>query len=167
MSTLTLYEIPDRLRVLEAQIIEAAGEITPEIEAELDALEEAFERKVEYIALLSREAKAEAAAVRQEEDRLAARRKAAENRERRLKDYLHACMTLAEVERVEGDRAKVRIQANSQPSIAWLGDDDAIPEAYRVVSVRPDLSRARDEHKAGAELPEGFQVTQGSHVRIS
>ena len=111
---LRLYEIPDRLREIEARIIEAEGEITPEIEAEL---EEAFNRKAEYIALLSREAKAEAAAVKQEEDRLRARRTAAEKREKRLKDYLQACMIGADVERIEGERAKIRRQRNGRPSI--------------------------------------------------
>jgi hypothetical protein len=163
---LTLYDLPDAIRAVEERIIEAEGEITPEIEEQLDHLEGAFERKVEYLALLSREAKAEAAAVKQEEDRLKARRTAAENRERRLKDYLHASMRRLGVDRIEGDRAKVRVQDNTRPSITWVGEDDAIPEGFKRVTVSVDSTAAYDQWKAESELPEGFRVEVGSHVRV-
>ena len=163
---LRLYDLPDAIRAVEHQIIEADGEITPEIEAQLDHLEGEFERKAEYLALLSREAKAEAAAVKQEEDRLKARRTAAENRERRIKEYIHACMTRLGVSKVDGDRAKIAIQKNGRPSITWMGDADAIPEAFRRVSVSVDGAAAYNEWKAGAELPEGFRVEVGTHVRV-
>lgn len=162
---LRLYEIPARLRDIEEAIAEAEGEITPEVEAELEALEETFERKVEYLALLSREARAEAKAVKEEEDRLAARRKAAENRERRLKEYAQHCMEAAGIDRVEGERAKVRLQ-KSPPKVTWMGEEDAIPEEFRRVEVKPDLQLCRDRLKSGAELPEGFVVTESRHLRV-
>jgi hypothetical protein len=166
MSGLRLYDLPDAIREVEARIIEAEGEISPELEAELDALEGAFEAKAEYLALLAREAKASAAAWKQEEDRMRAHRTAAENRERRLKDYLHASMRRLGVDRIEGERAKVRVQANTRPSITWAGEPEAIPEAFRRVSITPDGTALYDEWKAGSELPEGFVVEVGSHVRV-
>ena len=166
MGKLTLYDLPDAIREIEDEIIEAEGELTPEIEARLDALGEEFERKAEYIALLSREAKAEAKAVKQEEDRLKARRTAAENRERRLKDYLHACMTRMGIPKIDGDRAKVAIQKNGRPSITWMGEEDAIPDAFRRVTVSVDGTAVYNEWRAGSELPEGFEVEVGTHVRV-
>lgn len=171
-TALRLYDIPEAIREIEAKIIEAEGELTPEIEAELDALEGAFDRKAEYIAVLSREAKAEATAVKQEEDRLRARRTAAENRERRLKDYLHACMTRLGVLKVDGERVKVAVQTNGRPSIEWMGEPDAIPEPFRRVTVGVDGVAAYDAWRAAPEnerataLPEGFRVEVGTHVRI-
>ena len=163
---LTLYDLPDAIREVEALIIEADGEITPDIEAQLEAFEGEFERKAEYLALLSREAKAEAAAVKLEEDRLKARRTAAENRERRLKDYLHVCMIRMGIPKIDGDRAKVAIQNNGRPSITWMGEDDAIPDEFRRVSVSLDGTAVYNEWRAGAELPEGFRVEVGTHVRV-
>ena len=169
---LRLYDLPDAIRALEERIIEAEGEITPEIEQELDHYGEEFERKAEYLALLSREAKAEAAAVKQEEARLKARRTAAENREKRIKNYLHVCMTRMGVPKIEGDRVKLRIQANTRPSIEWVGDEKAIPDAYKRVTVTVDSAAAYDTWKATPEnerhraLPEGFRVEFGDHVRI-
>ena len=165
-NTLRLYDLPDAIRAIEYEIIEAEGEITDEIADKLDRLEGAFERKAEYLALLSREAKAEKAAVKQEVDRLTARMRAAGNREERIKGYLLACMTRLGVDRIEGERAKVRVQDNSRPSIEWMGEDDAIPEDYRRVSVSVDGRRAYDDWKAGAELPEGFRVETGQHARV-
>lgn len=163
---LRLYDLPDAIRAVEERIIEAEGEITPEIEQELDHLEGEFERKAEHLALLSREARAEAKAVKEEEDRLKARRTAAENRERRLKDYLHSSMRRLGVDRIEGDRAKVRVQDNTRPSITWTGEDDAIPEGFKRVSVSVDGTATYDQWKAGSDLPEGFRVEVGSHVRV-
>lgn len=162
-----LYELPDAIReALDRAVDPETGEITEALGAELDALEEEFERKAEYIALLSREAKAEAAAVKVEENRLAARRQAAENRERRLKDYLQGCMIAAGIDRIEGERAKVRIQSNSRPSITWRGDPENVPEAFRRMTVSVDTAAAYEELKAGAELPEGFEVQTGVHCRV-
>ena len=163
---LRLYELPDAIREIESEIIEAEGEITDEIADRLDHLEGEFERKAEYLALLSREARAEAAAVKQEEDRLKARRTAAENRERRLKDYLLFAMRKLGVERVEGDRAKVRVQANTRPSITWVGEEDAIPDPFKRVRVDLDGRAAYEAWKAGGELPEGFRVETGQHARV-
>jgi hypothetical protein len=163
-----LYEIPDAIRAaIEGDVDPVTGEILSEdMEAKLEALEEEFERKAEWIALLAREAKAEAEAVGLEERRLAARRKAAENREGRLKAYLLLCMENAHKDRVEGPRAKIRLQ-NNPPAIRWALDADAIPEEYRRVTVAPDLAKARDQYKDGQSLPEGFTVEIGKHVRIS
>lgn len=165
---LRLYDIPERYRDIEDAIIEADGDITPEQEAALDHLSDEFERKAEYLALLSREAKAEAEAVAIEEKRLNKRRTAAKNRERRLKSYLHACLEKAGRDRVEGDRIKVRIQANTRPTIRWPFAPEEAPERFRRVTVDVDGTETYRAWKAG-ELPEGqggFVVELGSHVRV-
>src|SRR3990167_4418700 len=113
-NNLRLYDIPDAIRAIEAEIIDAQGEMSPEIEGQLDDLQETFSSKAEYIGLLALEAKAEAAGVRQEAERLSARVRTAENREKRLKEYLFTCMNRLGIQKVEGAAVKLRIQANSQ-----------------------------------------------------
>lgn len=164
---LKLYQIPEVYReLLDRAADPETGELDAALEMELEGLIEEFDRKVEWIALLCREAKAEAAAVKMEEDRLSTRRRVCENRETRLKKYIHDCMTRAGIQRVDGRAVKVKIQANSQPSIEWTLDEALIPAAFQVVTVRPNLTLARDELKAGSVLPDGFKVTSGSHVRV-
>ena len=166
MAGLRLYELPEAIRQIEAQIIDADGELTPELEAELDALEGAFHHKAEFIALLAREAKAEGEAWKAEEARIRGHRIAAENREARLKGYLHTCMERLGVKRVDGQRAKVALQQSSRPSITWTGSTDAIPEDFLRVTLSVDGAKAYEEWKAGAELPTGFLVSHSTHVRI-
>jgi hypothetical protein len=163
-----LYELPQAIRDLVDRAVDPeTGEIDASMEEALDALQEEFGRKAEYIALLSREAKAEAEAVGLEERRLKARRQAAENREARLKSYLHACLLNAGVDRLECSRVKIRVQANSRPSIQWTGDVAAIPEQYRRVTVELDGTAAYETVKAGGTLPDGFRVETGNHLRVT
>ena len=159
-----LYELPQAIRDLVARAVDPeTGEIDASMESALDALHEEFGRKVEWIGLLVREAEAEAGAWKAEEDRLKRHRQAAENRADRLTAYLLGAMTDAEVDRVDGERCTVRLQA-SPPSVEYMGEE--IPDEYRVVSVRLDARKALDAHKAGRELPDGFRVTQANHVRV-
>ncbi len=60
---------------------------------------------------------------------------------------------------------RARIQKNSQPSIRWTGAE--IPEEFRRVTVELDGLKARDALKAAGELPDGFEVKYGTHLRIS
>lgn len=163
--SLRLYELPAAIREIETRIIEAEGELTPEDEQALDALEGEFNHKAEWIALLAQEARAEAAGSEQQAKRLAARVRSAKNREGRLKSYLHDCMTARGVSKVEGEQIKISVVKNSQPTITWTGDPESIPEGYKRVTIAPDLAHAREQMKAGEMLPDGFTVERGSHVR--
>jgi hypothetical protein len=166
MSGLRLYEIPAALRRIEDEIMEAEGVMSPELEDQLNGVQEQFERKAEYIALLVREAQAEAAAVKAEEDRLKALRTRAERRADGLKDYIYRCMLAGKIDRVDGERARIRIQKNSRPTIAWTRDVVELPDELRRVRVELDGQKAYELHKAGEELPDGFIVDVGSHLRI-
>ena len=162
-----LWEIADELETVAALIAENGGELTPELEARLDAIAGAFGDKVERVALAIRSYEANAEAAKLEEERLGAIRKSHERSAAGLKRYLLGCMRNAGVPKVETPRARVRVQKNSMPSIAWTQDMDALPDGYRRVTVAPDLQRVRDDLKAGAVPPEGFVVEYGQHVRIA
>jgi vacuolar-type H+-ATPase subunit E/Vma4 len=161
-----LYEIPHAIRAIEAMIEEAEGELTPETEALLTQHESEFERKAEWIALLAREAIAEAGAIKAEEDRLNARRRTLERRADGLKRYLHECMTAANVSKIKGDLATLGIQRNSVPTIVVEVAPEALPERFRRVRVESDGTALRDAFKAGEKLPAGVTAEYGTHLRI-
>lgn len=168
-ATATLWEISDELLEIEAQIHEAGGEITPEIEAQLDALEGSFHDKVERIALLIEERVGDAEKARGQEQRLASIRKAHEGSAKELKGYLERCMAAAGIDRVERPNCRVRRYKNSTPSVICTLGTDEIPADY--VRVIPetralDSSKVVEDFKAEAELPEGIEVVYGYHVRI-
>jgi hypothetical protein len=161
-----LYEIPEAMRVILAEIEDHGGEITPELEARFDGLNYEFNRKAEYIALLSKEAAALAEGVKIEEERLVALRKRYQNRSDRLKEYLLASMQRAGIEKVDGDLASPAVQRNSVPRVEVTIDPLLLPEPYRRVRVEADSAALRKAADAGEELPDGVTLSYGYHLRI-
>jgi hypothetical protein len=161
-----LYEIPAALRQLENKIEEAEGLLTPELEAELDALGEEFDRKAEFVAMLIREAKLEADKWKAEEERVSSRRRSLDRRAEGLTRYLHEQMTAMGRDKIPGDLLTVAIQRNSQPTVSFDREPHWLPEEYRRVEFRMDAKKIREDHEAGKPLPEGIHIHHGTHVRI-
>lgn len=161
-----LYEIPAALRTLEDRIEENDGVLTPEMEAELDGLVEAFDSKVEYIAMLVREAQLEATKWKAEEDRVSARRRSLERRAEGLRRYIHTALESSGRAKVQGDKLTVAVQKNGVPSVMIDGSPEHLPEEFRRVKIEPDTTAIRDAWKAGRVMPEGVEVYVGTHVRI-
>lgn len=163
-----LYAIPDALRdLLTAAVDPDTGEITdPDLDEKMEALEAEAERKLEWLALLAQESKARAKAVEEEEIRLRARRKAAENKEARLKRFILAMMQKLEINKLETDRITLSETNNSRPAIRWVLGQDTIPEEFKKVAISLDGQKAYKAWKANEKLPEGFIVERGTHVRI-
>lgn len=173
--TLKLYEATAQLDVVRDWLIESGGELTPEIEALLTEAQEAFDTKVERVALFVRELLATAAAVKVERERLAALEKSYTNGAENLKGYLLRQMQRAEVAKVDGTLAKVRVQ-NSPPSVQSTLDADTLRAAFDAgqewvievpASYRLDTNIIKAYAKDGTPLPEGVTVEVGQHVRIS
>lgn len=165
-----LWEIADGLVRIAEDIAEAGGELTPDLEARLEAHEGALESKVESIALLVRQNEVDADAAKAEESRLAGIRKAHERTAASLKDYLLRCLSGAGVQRVETPLARVRVQRSGTPSIQYGGEVTALPEwARRHVPEYWDIDRKAltEALRAGDELPEGVVATYSHHVRIN
>ena len=160
-----LYEIPSELRAIEAQIAEMEGELTAELEEQLDSLQAEFDRKVEWLALMIREAEAEAAAFKLEEQRLGERRKAADNRAKRLKFYVHEQMQRMQVGKVAGELATISLVANSRPSVRWEEGVD-IPDEFCRIKRELDTNAVLLHVGIHGEPPAGASVVTGSHLRI-
>lgn len=165
-SKLRLWEIASELDEIGTALAEGGGELTPELGARLDAMEGAWEQKVENIALFIKECEANAAAAELERDRLAAICKHHQTKAKGLKDYLLFFMRRGGHKSVKTPRIRVWEQSNGRPSIRYVGDVNALPPEYRRVKVEVDTQFAFVEHQAGATLPEGFIVETGSHLRI-
>lgn len=176
MSTgVTLYELVDLRALLDARLEESEGELTPALEAELDALAGAIQEKAERIALFVREQLANADAIDAEIHRLAARKKAHERAAEGLKRYLKTQLERLGMTKVTGLLATVAIQRNSQPAIRTALEakdlwetEDARPFVTREEIVVFNLDRAAviAAWKAKTPLPSTIEVDLGTHVRI-
>ena len=118
---LSIFEIDESL----AALVEAAeadaeannGELSEPIKEALVTYAEAFGYKVDRIADFLKAQKAEAEIAQREGERFQARHKAAENREKRLKQMLVWFMLTRNVQKLRGELNTICLQANSAPSL--------------------------------------------------
>lgn len=160
-----MYEIAEAMRLLAEKIDANDGELTPDLEAEFDALGGEFKDKADNYCGLIREYEAYAESLACEQERLARLRRSAEKTAARLGDQLMRAYDAAGVEGpVKTRRFSVSV-CPSPPSYRWGGDADSIPEYLRRIKVEFDATAARRSDKAG-ELPPGVVVTRNRHLRI-
>ncbi len=130
---LSMFEIDESLAALveaaEEQALANNGEVSEEIKTALATYAEAFGYKVDRIADYLKAQKAEADLARQEADRLQARCKAAENREKRLKLMLVWFMVSRNVRQLRGAMNTITLQSNSARSLV-IEEPARIPDSF-------------------------------------
>jgi Gp157 protein len=130
---LSIFEIDESL----AALVEAAeadaeannGELSKPIKEALVTYAEAFGYKVDRIADFLKAQKAEAEIAQREGERFQARHKAAENREKRLKQMLVWFMLTRNVQKLRGELNTICLQANSAPSLV-VNESTHIPASF-------------------------------------
>lgn len=130
----------------------------------LDSIQATIEDKVENTAKLIRSWEAEVAAIREEEKRLAERRKSVENRITSLKMYLQIQMEVAGIDKVKRPTLTVSIR-NNPPSVHVL-DESILPSDY-MIPQPPKVSKA-DIAKAlkNGEFVPGAELVQTKGLSI-
>jgi len=161
-----LHELATEYERIVDAITEGGGELTPELQDELEAVTDAVETKVENIGLYIINANATVKAQREEARRLSDKAVVNENAISSLKAYAMFCLERAGMAKFKTDRVSVSICNNSRPSIVWTKDVLDLPETHSRISLSVDGTRAYEDWKAGIALPDGFQVNQGKHLRI-
>jgi hypothetical protein len=155
--------------------VQATGVLPAELEALLEQAEGDLKTKAERVALVIRAELVEADAVAAEAERLANRAASHKRTAPTLKAYLHRELQRANLPRVDGLLASVRIQANSAPSIR-LENPSLIPERFRCVTVEFDGKAALEYARAAKLIPtpeqgavtfEGVVIERGTHLRVS
>lgn len=164
-ATLHLYELADAHRSLFDRIEELDGELTPELEAELDLLFPSLERKIDGCLSVFSEKLRTADALSAEIGRLQALKRSQENAAERLKAYVKNSLIRAGIDKVQTARFVARVQ-NSPPSAQWNGDPAEAPEAFRRVKVEFDSRAALAAFKNGESLPDRVEIRQGRHLVI-
>ncbi|PGS62679.1 ATPase [Bacillus cereus] len=157
-----LYELTSNFNQLQ-QMIEDG--VDPEaVKDTLQAIEEAFDEKIQGAALLVRNIDAQAEAIKVEEKRLADRRKAFENNVRGIKDYLYQQMVAVGKRRMKGTLATVGIQKN--PTSLDIASDAVIPPEFMIPQEpKVDKKALLAAIKDGMQW-DGITLKQGESVRI-
>jgi hypothetical protein len=130
---LSMFEIDEALEALvEAAEQEAEtnnGEISEQIKVALVIYADAFGYKVDRMANYLKAQKAEAELAQREADRFQARYRAAENREKRLKQMLVWFMISRSTRKLRGAMNTISLQTNSTPSL-MIQETTHIPDSF-------------------------------------
>lgn len=166
--TLKLYEISSEYEMVISALQENGGELTADLEAALERVNEAFDCKAEKVCLYVRNLLSLASAAKGEIERLQALAKSRTTAAESLKDYLFREMQRVGKEKIERPLAKLRIQANSVPSIQ-CDHPETLPTEYQHITVSYSVDRdaVLRTLKNNQALPEGIVVERKSHLRIS
>lgn len=144
-----LYELVGSYRTLLEMADSESGE---EFLAVLETLGDAIDTKVETCAKVVANLKADAAALKEEEARLAARRKSVDGNIDRLKAYMKENMTAADKQKIKTALFTIYITAG-RPTVEVI-DEEAIPTEYRAEAKTPppDKKAILDALKAGKDV---------------
>lgn len=146
-------------------LLEKADELEPETLLDtLAAIQEPIEEKAENAAKMIRTWEAEVKAIKEEEERLANKRKALENRALSLKGYLQQQLEVIGLEKIKRPLFTIAIQ-NNPPGVNVL-DEKAIPEEYWILpEPKLDKQSILKRLKEGESVP-GCEMKQTKGLRI-
>ena len=168
---MTLYDIDAQIAALDGAaeddmlIDEETGELISVSQA-LDALRMEREAKLENVACWVKNLYAEADAIREEENRLIKRRKAAETKAANLKAWLLAAMTREDgtTDKLKTGRVMVSVKRNPPSTVV---DDELLPSTYKVAKITYQANKEliKRELLSGGEVP-GAHLEYGRSVII-
>ena len=159
--TIRLYELNQQYN----QLLEMADDLEPEVLKDtLESIKESTEDKVENTAKVIRSWEAEIKVIKDEEKRMAERRKSLEKRVDNTKAYLFEQMELAGMDKVKRPTLTVSI-AKNPPSLEVI-DPEKIPSLF-MIDQDPviDKKALLTALKNGAEI-DGCAIKQGKGLRI-
>lgn len=135
------------------------------LEDTLQSIEMAKEEKVEGYAKFMKHLESKADAMREQEKRMSARRKAVENKHKWLKETLEKSFDMWGVKKIEGDLFTVSVQ-NNPPSVV-IDDEEKLPEGYVTIEEvrKVDKKMILDAIKEGKEVA-GCRTQQTRSLRI-
>ena len=133
----------------------------------LEGLSGDLETKAQNVAFFVRNLEATAAAIKQAEADMAARRKAMENRADSLRRYIFDSMTVAGIEKIECPHFRLAIKNN--PAAVDVFEPGLVPASFMRTPEppppAPDKTAIKEALKAGQDVP-GARLTSGQRLEI-
>jgi len=164
-----LYEISGQYAELQKIADSVEGEDAGMLEAitnSLGDITESFNEKAEALMYVVRNMEAETGPIDKEIARLQERKKAINNRQDSLRDYLRDNMERTGVKKISCPLFTITCATGRETSI--INDESVIPDEYMAVttSIRPDKAALTKALKSGAEIPGASLERTKSSIRI-
>lgn len=152
-----LYEITQAYENL------ASLEDKEEVGKYLDLIEDEFNQKAENTVKVIKNIGADIKALRDEEKRLAQKRKSLQNNQDWLKFYLQNNMERLGDKKIKAGIFNINIQKN--PPSVNIKDEELIADDYFITERKLDKKKLKEDLKDGKEI-DGAELTQGESLRI-
>lgn len=153
-----LYELTEMYLNLKDMDIEEG-----DLNAALENIDDEIETKADNIAKVLRDFDGDIDALKSEEERLAKKRKAIENRQKHLKEYLQNAMLVLDKRKFKTDLFSFNIQKNA-PSLKIL-DESKIPEDYYKIERKLNKNDLKEAVKSGL-FEDAAELVQTESLRI-
>ena len=163
--SLKLYELSEAYKNLWNMVDDEETDLTM-VETALQTVEGAIETKAGNIAIFIRNLDSESKLIKEEEDRLKARRQAIENKRDSIKGWLQQNMELMNIDKIKTTTHSISLQSNP-PSVLIL-DEDVIPGRFlTLIPERYEVNKKAisEALKAGEEVL-GATLARGRSLRI-
>lgn len=153
-----LYELTEIYLNLKDMDIEEG-----DLNAALENIDDEIETKADNIAKVLRDFDGDIEALKSEEERLAKKRKAIENRQKHLKEYLQNAMLVLDKRKFKTDLFSFNIQKNAT-SLKIL-DESKIPEDYYKIEKKLNKNDLKEAVKNGL-FEDAAELVQTESLRI-
>lgn len=128
----------------------------------LEALDEAIQDKAEAVASFIFSLQADSAALKQEEQRLAERRRLNDAKVERMKTYLADMLQEADIDKVQGLKYTIGFRKSEKVAVTNV---DALPERFLRIKREPNLTALKEALKAGQAF-DGVSLTTNKNLSI-
>jgi hypothetical protein len=160
MHEMNIYDLTDKLKRVNDLIDEGAENL----DDTLESLELTFDEKVKGYAAIIRNTEAEEKALKDEIDRLNAKRKVKQNKINYLKDNLFNALQATDKRKVEAGTFTLSIRKN--PHSVSVLDEKALPKQYYVEQpMKLDKTKLKDDLKSGLKIA-GAELVQNESLSI-
>lgn len=159
---LTLYQITEEQRNIEALLESTGGEITPEIEGLLAVNEGNFMEKSRDYGYAILRYKAMINAVKAEKDRLDGIKKYCENAVARMEERIVGAMQTFGKPKVELDTMKLSLRKSER---VVIDDENAVPADCKVIKVEVSKSALKPHIKAGEDCGAHIEENQSLQIK--
>lgn len=134
-----------------------------DLNSALENIDDEIETKADNIAKVLRDFDGDIEALKSEEERLAKKRKAIENRQKQLKEYLQNAMLVLDKRKFKTDLFSFNIQKNA-PSLKIL-DESKIPEDYYKIEKKLNKNDLKEAVKNGL-FEDAAELVSSESLRI-
>lgn len=157
-----LREINEKMEKIENLLAKTGGDLTEEIQAELEKVELAETEKLENIGFLILESKADSEKYTNEIKRLQALKKQADNKQKSLKQYLSWYLNLKGYNKFNTDLVKFSFRSSKSVQIT---DINKLPADCIKIEKKEDKTAIKKLILAG-EVVEGAELIENKSLQV-